>query len=99
MSVLHGKDGQWEDINESTDEEAKEGGTEDNSQEIDSSGDYESEEDNVLAQWSSEPDSSKTQLLANGNVIAKMKVIRHGLSFKAIQRKRNFMVLNEFANS
>ena len=42
---------------------------------------------------------SKTQLLANGNVIASMKVIRYGLSFKAIQRKRNFMVLIEFANS
>ena len=59
MRVLHGKDGQWEDINESIDEEAKEGGTEDNSQEIDSSGDDESEEDNVLAEWSSGPDSEQ----------------------------------------
>ena len=32
---------------------------------------------------------SETQLLANGNVIAWMKVIRYGLSFKAIQRKKN----------
>ena len=42
---------------------------------------------------------SKTQLLVIGNVIASMKVMRYGLSFKAIQRKKNFMVLIEFANS
>ena len=36
---------------------------------------------------------------ANGNVIASMKVKRYGLSFKAIQMRRNFMVLIEFANS
>ena len=35
------------------------------------------------------PTQSETQLLANGNVIAWMKVIRYGLSFKAIQRKKN----------
>ena len=97
LRVLHGEDGQWEDINESTDEEAKEGGTEDDSKEIDGSGDDESEEDNVLAEWSSGPDSQ--QLLVNRNVIALMKVIRYGLSLKVIQRKRNFMVLIEFANS
>ena len=57
LRVLHGKDGQWEDINESTDEEAKEGGTEDDSEEIDSSEDDESEEDNVLGELSSGPDS------------------------------------------
>ena len=42
---------------------------------------------------------SKTQLLANGNVLVSMKVIRYGLSLKVIQGKRNFMVLIEFANS
>ena len=42
---------------------------------------------------------SKMQLLANGNVIASMKVIRYGVSLKVIQSKRNFMVLIEFANS
>ena len=57
MRVLHGEDSQWEDINESTDEEAKEGGTEDDSKEIDSPGDYESEEDNVLGELSRGPDS------------------------------------------
>ena len=45
------------------------------------------------------PTQSMTRLLVNGNVIASMKVIRYGLSFKAIQRKRIFMVLTEFANS
>ena len=49
LCVLHGEDGQKEDINEPTDEEAKEGGMEDNSKKIDNSGDDESEEDNVLA--------------------------------------------------
>ena len=57
LCVLHGEDGQWEDINESTDKEAKEGGTEDDSKEIDSPGDYESEEDNVLGELSSGPNS------------------------------------------
>ena len=42
---------------------------------------------------------SETQLLANANVIASMKVIRDGLSLKVIQGKRNFMVLIDFANS
>ena len=59
MHVLHGEDGQWEDINESTDEEAEEGGTEDDSKEIDGSGDDEIEVDNVLAEWSSGPDSEQ----------------------------------------
>ena len=49
LCVLHGEDGQKEDINESTDKDAKEGGMEDNSKKIDNSGDDESEEDNVLA--------------------------------------------------
>ena len=57
LCVLHGEDGQWKDINESTDEEAKDGGTEDNSEEIDSSGDNEIEVDNVLGELSSGPDS------------------------------------------
>ena len=55
--MLHGKDGQWKDINESTEKEAKEGGTEDDSKEIDSSGDNEIEVDNVLGELSSGPDS------------------------------------------
>ena len=59
LCVLHGEDGQWEDINESTDEEAKEGGTEDDSKEIDASGDDESEEDIVLGELSSGPDSEQ----------------------------------------
>lgn len=86
-----------------TDEETKECGTEDDSEEIDSSGDDESEEDIVLAELLSGPDSdqdTRSRLHhANGNVIASMKVKRYGLSFKAIQMKRNFMVLIEFANS
>ena len=61
LRVLHGEDGQWEDINESTDEEAKEGGTEDDTEEIDSPGDYESEEDNVLEELSSGPDSEQNK--------------------------------------
>ena len=56
LRVLHGEDGQQEDINEATDEEAKEGGTEDDSEKIDSSRDNESEEDNVLGELSSGPD-------------------------------------------
>jgi len=57
LRVLHGEDGQQEDINESTDEEAKEGGMKDDREEIDSSGDNETEEDNVLEELSSGPDS------------------------------------------
>ncbi|CAH3192871.1 unnamed protein product, partial [Porites evermanni] len=59
LCVLHGEDGQWEDINESTDEEAKEGGTEDDSKGIGGSGDDESEEDIVLGELSSGPDSEQ----------------------------------------
>ena len=55
--MLHGEDGQQEDINEATDEEAQEGGTEDDREEIDSSEDDESEEDNVLGELSNGPDS------------------------------------------
>ena len=97
--MLQGEDGQQEDINESTDEEAKEGGTRDDREEIDSSGDNESEEDNVLGELSSGPDSEHDTTSGERNVITSMKVIRYGLSFKAIQRKRIFMVLTEFANS
>ena len=57
LHVLRGEDGQQEDINESTDKEAKEHGTEDDSKEINSSGDDESEEDIVLAELSGGPDS------------------------------------------
>ena len=49
LCVLHGEDGQKEDINESTDKEEKKGGMEDNSKKIDNSGDDESEENIVLA--------------------------------------------------
>ena len=59
LCVLHGEDGQQKDVNEATDEEAKEGGTEDNSEEIDSSEDDESEVDNVLGELSSGPDSEQ----------------------------------------
>ena len=52
LCVLHGEDGQQEDINESTNKEAKEGEMEDNSKKIDNSGDDESEEDNVLGELS-----------------------------------------------
>ena len=55
--MLQGEDGQQEDINESTDKEAKEGGTEDDSEEIDSSGDGEIEVDNVVGELSRGPDS------------------------------------------
>ena len=98
MRVLHEEDGQQEDINEPTDEEAKEGGTE--------------EAKKLTAQKTTKVrrilslengqvglTPSKMQLLANGNVIASMKVIRYGVSLKVIQSKRNFMVLIEFANS
>ena len=47
--MFHGEDCQKEDINESTDKDAKKGGTEDNSEKIDNSGDDESEDDIVLA--------------------------------------------------
>ena len=47
MHVLHGNHGQQEDTIEFTDQETKECGTEDDSEEIDSSGDDESEEDIV----------------------------------------------------
>ena len=57
--MLCGNDRQQEDTNESTDEEAKERGTEDDSEEIDSLGDDESEEDVVLAELFSGPDSEQ----------------------------------------
>ena len=60
LHVLCGKHGQQEDTNEFTDEETKECGTEDDSEEIDSSGDDESEEDIVLAELLiSGPDSDQ----------------------------------------
>ena len=48
--MLRGNHGQQEDTNEFTDEETKECGTEDDSEETDSSGDDESEEDIVLGE-------------------------------------------------
>ena len=96
--MLHEEDGQQEDINEPTDEEARKGGTE--------------EAKKLMAQKTMKVRGilslengqvsltpSKMQLLANRNVIASMKVIRYGVSLKVIQSKRNFMVLIEFANS
>ena len=59
LCVLHGENDQQEHINESTDEEAKEGGTEDNSKDIDNSGEEKSEEDIVLTELSSGPDSEQ----------------------------------------
>ena len=59
LCVLHGEDDQQEHINESTDEEAKEGGTEGNSEDIDNSGEEKSEEDIVLTELSSGPDSEQ----------------------------------------
>ena len=59
LHVLLGNHGQQEDTNEFTDEETKECGTEDDSEEIDSSGDDESEEDIVLAELLSGPDSDQ----------------------------------------
>ena len=59
LHVLRGNHGQQEDTNEFTDEETKECGTEDDSEEIDSSGDDESEEDIVLAELLSGPDSDQ----------------------------------------
>ena len=50
MHVLRGNHGQQEDTIEFTDQEMKECGTEDDSEEIDGSGDDESEEDIVLAE-------------------------------------------------
>ena len=103
MRVLHGEDDQWEDINESTDEEANEGGTEDDGKEIDGSGDCRGlmKVKRILSLENGQVGltQSEMQLLAIANVIAWMKVIRHGLSLKVIQSKRNFMVLIEFANS
>ena len=59
LHVLRGNHGQQEDTNEFTDEETKECGTEDDSEEIDSSGDDESEEDIVLGELLSGPDSDQ----------------------------------------
>ena len=78
MHVLHEEDGQQEDINEPTDEEAKEGEME--------------EAKNLTAQKTMKVwgilslengqvglTQSMTRLWANGNVIASMKVIRYGV--------------------
>ena len=98
MRVLHEEDGQQEDINEPTDEEAREGETEE-AKKLMAQGTDESEGDIVLGEWSSGPDSERDATSGDGNVIASMKVIRYGVSLKVIQSKRNFMVLIEFANS
>ena len=58
LRVLHEEDGQQEDINEPTDEEAKEGGTEE-AKKLMARGTDESEEDHVLGEWSSGPDSER----------------------------------------
>ena len=97
MRVLHGEDGQQEDINEPTDEDARDGGTEEAKK---LTAQKTTKVRGILSLENGQVDLtlSKMQLLANANVIASMKVIRYGLSFKAIQRKRIFMVLAEFAN-
>ena len=98
MRVLHGEDGQQEDINEPTDEEARDGGTEEAKK---LTAQKTTKVRGILSLENGQVDLtlSKMQLLANGNVIASMKVIRYGVSLKVIQSKRNFMVLIEFANS
>ena len=98
MRVLHGEDGQQEDINESTDEEARDGGTEEAKK---LTAQKTTKVRGILSLENGQVDLtlSKMQLLANANVIASMKVIRYGVSLKVIQSKRNFMVLIEFANS
>ena len=98
MRVLHEEDGQQEDINEPTDEEAREGGTEE-AKKLMAQKTMKVREILSLENGQVGLTPSKMQLLANRNVIASMKVIRHGLSLKVIQGKRNFMVLIEFANS
>ena len=98
MRVLHGEDGQQEDINEPTDEEARDGGTEEAKKLMVQKT---TKVRGILSLENGQVDLtlSKMQLLANANVIASMKVIRYGVSLKVIQSKRNFMVLIEFANS
>ena len=98
MRVLHGEDGQQEDINEPTDEEARDGGTEEAKK---LTAQKTTKVRGILSLENGQVDLtlSKMQLLANTNVIASMKVIRYGVSLKVIQSKRNFMVLIEFANS
>ena len=98
MRVLHGEDGQQEDINEPTDEEARDGGTEEAKK---LTAQKTTKVRGILSLENGQVDLtlSKMQLLANANVIASMKVIRYGVSLKVIQSKRNFMVLIEFANS
>ena len=96
--MLHGEDGQQEDINEPTDEEARDGGTEEAKK---LTAQKTTKVRGILSLENGQVDLtlSKMQLLANANVIASMKVIRYGVSLKVIQSKRNFMVLIEFANS
>ena len=98
MRVLHGEDGQQEDINEPTDEDARDGGTEEAKK---LTAQKTTKVRGILSLENGQVDLtlSKMQLLANANVIASMKVIRYGVSLKVIQSKRNFMVLIEFANS
>ena len=98
LCVLHGEDGQQEDINEPTDEDARDGGTEEAKK---LTAQKTTKVRGILSLENGQVDLtlSKMQLLANANVIASMKVIRYGVSLKVIQSKRNFMVLIEFANS
>lgn len=72
---------------------------EDDCEEIDSSGDDKSEEGIVLPELSSEPNSEHDATSGKQEYYSIDKVTRQGLPFKAIQRKGNFMVLIEFANS
>ena len=99
MCVLHGEDGQKEDINESTDEEAKKGGMEDNSKKIDNSGDDESEENIVLGEWSSGPDSERDATSGERECYRMDEGDKIWFVFQSDSEEEEFMVLIEFANS
>ena len=99
MCVLHGEDGQKEDINESTDKEAKKGGMEDNSKKIDNSGDDESEENIVLGEWSSGPDSERDATSGERECYRMDESDKIWFVFQSDSEEEEFMVLIEFANS
>ena len=97
--MLRGEDSQWEDINESTDKEAKEGGTENDGEEIDGSGDDKREEDNVLAEWSSGPDSEQDATPGERKCYSMDESDKIWFVFQSDSEEEEFMVLIEFANS
>ena len=81
--MLRGEDSQWEDINEFTDKEAKEGGTETTAKKLMAQGMMNVRRIMFLQNGQVGLTQSMTRLRANGNIIASMKVIRYGLSFRA----------------